>query len=326
MKFLKALQKNQIESGKNKATVNGDVKNVETDAHEFPEVLGRDLKIGGPNSLIRRAASERATTSATDVTNGDEVTDIGILDDPAVRERRQFRTLTVNPANINPHLVAITQPQSAYSEEYRSLRTHVLHKSQEQELQCIVIASVGPGEGKSVTALNLAWLLAQTEGVNSLVIDSDLRMPSLAKYLGIEAPIGLSDVLDGTASLEDAIIELKPAGLCVIPGGHARGDVAELISGPGFNEILRETRQMFDYVIIDAPPLAIFTDAAVLINHADGALLVVKANQTKYKDIDRVLNSLPRKRLLGTILNQSEDTLMTDGYYGYSDYRKLLSD
>jgi capsular exopolysaccharide synthesis family protein len=187
-----------------------------------------------------------------------------------------------------------------------------------------VIASVGPAEGKSVTALNLAWLLAQTEGVTSLIIDSDLRMPSLAQYLGMESSIGLSDVLDGTARLEDVIIELKPAGLYMMPGGHARGDVAELISGSNFKEILREAREMFDYVIIDAPPLAIFTDAAVLINHADGALLVVKANQTRYKDIDRVINSLPRKRLLGTILNQAEDSLMTGGYYGYSDYKKLL--
>jgi capsular exopolysaccharide synthesis family protein len=159
-----------------------------------------------------------------------------------------------------------------------------------------------------------------------LMIDSDLRMPSLARYLGIESDLGLSDVLDGTASLEETIIELHPSGLCVLPGGHARGDVAELISGSNFKEILSEARRMFDYVIIDAPPLAIFTDAAVLINHADGALLVVKANQTKYKDIDRVLNSLPRKRLLGTVLNQSEDSLMTDGYYGYSDYAKLLSE
>ena len=322
MKFLKALQKNQSESGKSKGPGNGDAKN----GNQLPEVLGHDLKIGGPNSLIRRSGGAPVGTETADSISEIVGTEIGILDGAAVRESKQFRQLTVDPAAVNPHLVAITQPHSAYCEEYRSLRTHVLHKSQEQELQSIVIASVGPGEGKSVTALNLAWLLAQTEGVTALVIDSDLRMPSLTKYLGIESEIGLSDVLDGTAPLDDVIIELKPAGLYVMPGGHARGDVAELISGSNFKEILRETREMFDYVIIDAPPLAIFTDAAVLINHADGAILVVKANQTKYKDIDRALNSLPRKRLLGTILNQSEDTLMTDGYYGYSDYRKLLSD
>ena len=326
MKFLKALQKNQSESGKDNGAANGGPKNGEKNGRQLPAVLRGDLKIGGPHSVIRTSGGAAIADEPATTLFEAEGTEVDIVDRPAVHERKHFREFTVNPVTINPHLVAITQPQSAYCEEYRSLRTHVLHKSQEQELRSIVIASVGPGEGKSITALNLAWLLAQTEGVKALVIDGDLRMPSSAKYLGLESDIGLSDVLDGTASLEDVIIELRPAGLCLVPGGRARADVAELISGSNFKQILRQAREMFDYVIIDAPPLAIFTDAAVLINHADGALLVVKANQTKYKDIDRVLNSLPRKRLLGTILNQSEDSLMTDGYYDYSEYRKLLSD
>ena len=324
MKFLKALQKNQGDNDTGKRADTGRAKNDAANGSQLPEVLGRDLKIGGPNSAIRNAAQAVVAAETSGTVSAIESSPIDILDATAVRARKQFREFTVVPETVNPHLVAITRPQSAYCEEYRSLRTHVLHKSQEQHLQSIVIASVGPAEGKSVTALNLAWLLAQTEGVTSLIIDSDLRMPSLAQYLGMETSIGLSDVLDGTARLEDVIIELKPAGLYMMPGGHARGDVAELISGSNFKEILRKAREMFDYVIIDAPPLAIFTDAAVLINHADGALLVVKANQTRYKDIDRVINSLPRKRLLGTILNQAEDSLMTGGYYGYSDYKKLL--
>ena len=114
----------------------------------------------------------------------------------------------------------------------------------------------------------------------------------------------------------------EPSGLYVLPGGTARPDVAELISGPRFAEILKEAKELFDYIIIDAPPLGIFTDAAVLINLADGALLVVKANQTSYKDIDRVLDTLPRERILGTVLNQSEDTLMDESYYKYGAYDK----
>ena len=113
----------------------------------------------------------------------------------------------------------------------------------------------------------------ETDGVRALIIDSDLRLPSLADYLGINSEKGLSDVLLGNASLTEAIVKLEPAGLYVLPGGSARSDVAELISGPKFAEILAEARGMFDYIIIDAPPLGIFTDAAVLINLADGALL-----------------------------------------------------
>jgi capsular exopolysaccharide synthesis family protein len=237
---------------------------------------------------------------------------------PAPTVLPDFVRWNVEAERVEPRLIAITHPHSTYCEEYRSLRTHVLHKSQKQKLQSIVVASVNPSEGKSITALNLSWLLAQTDGVKCLIIDSDLRMPSLADYLGIETDKGLSDILAEKASLKDSIIRLEPAGLHLLPGGEARSDVAELISGPKFKEILREAREMFDYVIIDAPPLGIFTDATVLINHADGAMLVVRANHTRYGALDRIMETLPRERMLGVVLNQSEDVLEESNYnYGY---------
>ena len=84
--------------------------------------------------------------------------------------------------------------------------------------------------------------------------------------------------------MNESIIKLEPSGLHLLPGGEARSDVAELISGPKFREILRQAREMFDFVIIDAPPLGIFTDAALLINHADGAMLVVRSGQNALRD------------------------------------------
>jgi Mrp family chromosome partitioning ATPase len=110
----------------------------------------------------------------------------------------------------------------------------------------------------------------------------------------------------------------------MLTGGDARLDVAELISGPKFKEILREAREMFDFVIIDAPPLGIFTDATLLINHADGALLVVRANRTKYGKLDRILEPLPKERMLGVVLNQSEDVMDESHYnYGYYNYKRI---
>lgn len=237
----------------------------------------------------------------------------------------EFTEWEIEPERVEPRLVAIRQPHSSYCEEYRSLRTHVLHKSQRQKLQSIVVASVNPSEGKTITALNLSWLLAQTDGINALIIDSDLRMPSLTDYLGIEADRGLSDILSEKSTLKESIIKLNPAGLHLLPGGEARSDVAELISGPKFKEILRQAREMFDYIIIDAPPLGIFTDATVLINHADGALFVVRAGKTRYTEVDRVLEPLPRDRMLGVVLNQSEDVLEESQYnYGYYNSGRRL--
>ena len=148
----------------------------------------------------------------------------------------------VEAERVEPRLVAITQPHSNYCEEYRSLRTQILHKSQRQKLQSIVVASINPGEGKSVTALNLSWLLAQTDGVKCLIIDSDLRMPQFDRLSRNRNRQRTFGHLVGKRNFTDSIIKLEPAGLHMLPGGEARNDVAELISGPKFKEILRQAR------------------------------------------------------------------------------------
>ena len=288
---------------------------------------GESLTIGNPGSaFIGQPVSSIGTALPdleTEKTAGANL-NAESLTRSAERRLPDFVSWTVDAERVEPRLVAITHPHSSYCEEYRSLRTHVLHKSQRQKLQAIVVASVNPSEGKSVTALNLSWLLAQTDGVKALIIDSDLRMPSLADYLGIETDKGLSHVLAGTATLAESIVRLEPAGLHILAGGDARSDVAELISGPKFKEILREAREMFDYIIIDAPPLGIFTDATVLINQADGAMLVVRANRTRYSTLDRILEPLPKDRMLGVVLNQSNDVMDESHYnYGYYNYKRL---
>jgi capsular exopolysaccharide synthesis family protein len=286
-----------------------------------------DFSIGNPGSAFKGQPDSMIGTALPDLKTGDTAganLNADSLTRSAVKTLPDFVSWSVDAGRVEPRLVAITHPNSSYCEEYRSLRTHVLHKSQRQKLQSIVVASVNPSEGKSVTAINLSWLLAQTDGVRCLIIDSDLRMPSLADYLGIETDKGLSDILTGETTLKEAIVRLEPSGLHMLPGGDARTDVAELISGPKFKEILREAREMFDYVIIDAPPLGIFTDATVLINHADGAMLVVRANRTKYNSLERVLEQLPKERMLGVVLNQSEDVLDESHYnYGYYNYKRL---
>jgi capsular exopolysaccharide synthesis family protein len=183
------------------------------------------------------------------------------------------------------------------------------------QMRAFVVTSAGVGEGKTLSALNLAWLLAQTEGVRALVIDSDLRQPCATDYLGIDAPVGLSEVLGGQLSVEDAIVRLDPAGLYLLPGGQPRHDVAELLSGPSYARILTEVRRMFDFIIIDAPPLGIFTDASVLMARADAALLVVRANKTRYSVVDKLLEQIPRERLLGVILNRAEEQPDPNSYY-----------
>ena len=226
-----------------------------------------------------------------------------------------FVTYDISPARVEPHFVAVSQPRSAYCEQFRSLRTRILQAGERLQTRAIVITSAGIAEGKTLTALNLAWLLAQTEGVRCLIIDSDLRQPCATDYLGIDALVGLSEVLGGQIRLEDAIVRLDPAGLYLLPGGKPRDDVAELLSGPTYARILTDVRRMFDYIIIDAPPLGIFTDASVLMNRADGALLVVRAGKTRYSVIDKLLEDVPKDRMMGVVLNRAEEQPDSSSYY-----------
>ena len=275
------------------------------------------MSVGG-----KTARSSASTAHTADVPGGSALPggiasrDAGATLDAAGPARAGgFVTYEVSPARVEPHLIAVSQPRSAYTEQYRSLRTKILQAGERGEMRAFVVTSAGVAEGKTLTALNLAWLLAQTEGVRALIIDSDLRRPCATDYLGLEARPGLSEVLGGEMRLEDAIMRLEPSGLHLLPGGRPRDDVAELLSGPSYSRILSEVRRMFDYIIIDAPPLGIFTDANVLMSRADAGLLVVRAGKTRYSTVDKLLEQMPRERLLGIVLNRTEEQPDSTSYY-----------
>lgn len=296
-------------------------------AQEIEEQLISGSSILVPPSAVHSSASTAHTANEPDgsaLPAGIASRAAGATLDAAGATRgAEFMSYDVSAARVEPHLVAITQPRSAYCEQFRALRTRVLQAGQRQQMHAIVVTSAGIGEGKTLTALNLSWLLAQTEGVRALLIDSDLRQPCATHYLGIDLPVGLSEVLGGDLRLEDAIVRLEPAGLYFLPGGKARDDVAELLSGPTYARVLKDARGLFDYVIIDAPPLGIFTDANVLIDRADGALLVVRSGKTRYSTVDKLLDQLPRERMLGVVLNRADEDFESNvAYYQYRYYNR----
>src|SRR3977135_1484549 len=261
---------------------------------------------GSPFTAMPAAFNSASTAHTTEGTGGQAPPggpasrDAGATLDAVGSTRAvEFSSREVSAARVEPHLVAIPNPHSPECEQFRSLRTRLLQAGEREHKRAFVITSAGVGEGKTLTSLNLAWLLAQTDGVKALLIDADLRQPCAAGYLGIEAERGLSEVLTGQTHFTEAIIKLEPVGLHLLPGGAAREDVAELLSGPRFGRLLDEARKHFDYIIIDAPPLGVFTDANLLINRADSAILVSRASKTRYAAVDRLLAQLPRERMLG---------------------------
>lgn len=247
------------------------------------------------------------------------------LDAVGATRALDFDVLEISAARVEPHLIAITQPHSPNTEIYRSLRTRLIHAHERRNMQAFVVTSAGPAEGKTMTAMNLAWLLAQSDGVRALLIEGDMRRPCTADYLGINGAIGLSEVLAGEAKLTDAIVKLEPAGLYLLPGGSPRDNVAEILSGSKFSSALAEARQMFNFIIIDAPPLGIFSDASILMNRADGALLVIRSGQTRYTDVEQLLAPLKQEKFLGVVLNGAPEQADKIDYYQRRYYRSAVA-
>jgi capsular exopolysaccharide synthesis family protein len=322
------LTKNSRNGSKqDKNSHNGKAANENGNGAEHPWDNGSSIFSSEQNVRAQISASNEHTDPITGMAlSGVPASRVAgaTLDAASSTRDMNFPSLEVVPARVEPHLIAIIQPLSPHAEQLRSLRTRLLQAGERRRMQVCVMTSANVMEGKTTTSLNLSWLLAQTDGVKALLIDGDLRHPCASKYLGIDTKVGLSEVLAGQANLKDAIVKLNPAGLYLLPGGSPRDDVSEMLSGPTFSSVLMELRHMFDYIIIDAPPLGIFADATILINRADGALLVVRSGKTRYTYLDRLLEHLPKERFLGVVLNGAQERTPNQAYHYDRYYQPRL--
>jgi len=206
-----------------------------------------------------------------------------------------------------------------YQEAIRTLRNTVLLGDFNAQLHSILITSAGPGEGKSTTAVHLARAHAE-QGQKTLLVDVDLRRPSVHRKLNIDSSVGFSNVLTGEMAWQETVqaIEGIP-NLFVIPAGppsHRAGDLV----GPRMGQLLDEFAREFTLVIMDAPPLLGFAEPLRMATLADGVLIVSRAGETKRKAVSSVLGALKRVRatVLGVVLNQVKRNMSDgDAYYGY---------
>jgi capsular exopolysaccharide synthesis family protein len=224
-------------------------------------------------------------------------------------------------------LVTAIDPSSQRSESFRTLRTNLQFVDIDHPPRTVVITSAVAGEGKSTTACNLAITLAQA-GIRVALVESDLRRPKIADYLGVEGSVGLTSVLIGRATLDDALQTWGRSGLAVLASGPIPPNPSELLGSGHMVALLRQLQQRFDVVIIDAPPLLPVTDAAVLSRICDGAVLVVRYGKTKREQLQRTVNALATvdARILGTVMNMSP-VKGPDAYaYGYGYAYKSNAD
>jgi capsular exopolysaccharide synthesis family protein len=214
-------------------------------------------------------------------------------------------------------VVAVTEPTSPAAEAYRSLRTSLQFTGQERRLRSLVITSPAASEGKTSTLANLGVVFAQAGG-RVLMVSCDLRRPRLGEFFGFDERSGLTTVLSGQQSLEEAIQPVSGHDrLWALPAGQVPPNPAELLNGPGARQVFTALAERFDLVIIDSPPILPVTDAVVLSQHADATLMVVAAGQTRRADLRRAAEKLDQVgvAVLGTVLN--EVTKQTGYSYGY---------
>ena len=218
-------------------------------------------------------------------------------------------------------LVTQGRPQSQMAESYRALRTSLLLSSLGAPPKVILVTSALPQEGKTTTSMNTAIVLAQ-KGSKVLIIDADLRRPSIHKALGMGPRTGLSNVLTGSASLSQAVIQstLLPS-LYVLPAGTPPPNPAELLASSYMREVLQELREQYDHIVIDTPPTLSVTDAVIMSTNADTVVLVIRSGQTTKQALRRARDLLMRvnAKVAGVLLNAAD--LKSADYYYYYEYR-----
>jgi capsular exopolysaccharide synthesis family protein len=216
-------------------------------------------------------------------------------------------------------LVTLLEPSSAAAEAYRTLRTNLLYAAVlDEPAKVIVLTSPGPGEGKSTTCANLGVVLAQA-GKATLIVDCDFRRPVIHRFFGMRNLYGMVDVLGGQRNLREVGAE-PVERLKVIPVGYIPPNPSELLGIRRFVELLASFREEFDYVLIDAPPVGVVSDPAILSTHADGVLLVSDAQNTRKGSVRQAMRSMEAvgANVLGTVMNNFE-IAKSDSYYYYGD-------
>ncbi|GIH24015.1 chromosome partitioning protein [Acrocarpospora phusangensis] len=215
-------------------------------------------------------------------------------------------------------LIVRENGNSTRAEAFRAVRTNLQFVGIDEKPRSLVVTSCLPSEGKSSTSVNLAIALAQA-GWRVLLVDADLRRPSVPDYLGIEGAIGLTNVLIGTATVSDALQTWGEDPIDVLTSGPIPPNPSELLSSYQMRQLLAEVRKSYDMVIVDAPPLLPVTDAATLAAVVDGVLLVARSAKTQHDHLVRARTQLDsvNGHLIGSILNFTP--VKSAGVYGY-DY------
>ena len=261
---------------------------------------------------------EKALELAAQMRNGASLSAVAERETPVSRQGVS-RTITINPENRL--MAALKEPHSAVSEQYRKLKSRLVHLTKGDRFRnLLMVTSAMTGEGKSLTATNLAISMAQEYDLTVLLVDADLRRPSIHRYLGFEQSIGLSDCLLDGIDIGDAIIKTDLGKLSVLPAGREVEKPLELFASKKMHEVIMEIKHRYNdrYVIIDTPPLLPFAETRSLAHIVDGVVFVIQEGVTAQKSVSEAMEILKGCPVLGMVLNAS--TAVNPEYSNYGEY------
>ncbi|MDT3766189.1 CpsD/CapB family tyrosine-protein kinase [Priestia filamentosa] len=216
----------------------------------------------------------------------------------------------------NKNLISLTNPKSPIAEQFRTVRTNIEFLSPDVDLQTIVVTSPNPAEGKSTITANLAVVFAQ-QGKRVLIIDSDLRKPTVHHMFHLENNIGLSNVLTKQTTFERTVQATKQENLWILTSGPIPPNPSELLGSRNMMALLEKFKNEYDIILLDSPPVLAVTDAQVLSHLTDGVVLVVSSGKTQIDSAKKTQELLEgvKAKILGIILNNKK-TQDNPYYYG----------
>ncbi len=245
-----------------------------------------------------------------------------IYDEEATEEMTHLPSLSIVPkvAGGSPLLIAGGGNSAAMLESFRILRNSIASRGRERELRTIAVTSPGRQEGKSTTSINLAVAISM-EGKRVLLVDADMRRPSLHKLTGVHNSIGLSTVLAGKTNASQAISATRSPNVFCLPAGPIPSNASEMLNSQASRELFRRLAQEFDSVVVDCPPTVGLSDVQVISTLVDGVLLVVSMSQTLKPQLSMTTKLLRQSGapLVGVVLNRMDTHHWGYGYYDYCE-------
>lgn len=213
------------------------------------------------------------------------------------------------------------KPKSISAEAYRTLRTNIQYSSYDKKIKKILVTSSEPAEGKSTIIGNLAVSLSQSENT-VIVLDCDLRKPTMHKKFKISNEVGLTELLVGKKELKD-VVQYRNKNLHIITSGKIPPNPAEMLASKSMKRLLEQLANEYDYILMDTPPLNAVTDAQVLSTEADGTLIVIRSEKTKKESILTAKNLLQKvnANILGIVFNDVANSI-NKYYYYYGEDKK----